>query len=566
MKSLFNYINNILFLSQNKKNLFLILLIFITSSILEILGIGLLGPFFALLLKAEVPFIFSQFNFFDNKLLLICVIMILIFFLRTIFLIFSIFYTYKFSYKTQQNLRVKLLSNYLSLPYNKFLEKNASKANENIQNLVQIFTFSTLITFIKILGELILIFFLLILLFLTNIKLVFYFLFFIFCLSFFYDYFFKKKIYSLSSASSKASEKIIKITNDIIKGIKEIKIYFKENYFIKKAKEYSNIQYQSSLNIGIISNAARYIIEFFFILLFMLSVIYYIIKNDDLNHFISQLTVFALAGIRLIPSINSLQKLVIDFRYGKYATNILSKELKNKIETKKIIQNKKNFVFKKISFKKVTFKYESNRANFLKNLNLSILSGDRVLISGNSGSGKTTLLNMIIGFLTPVKGSIKINDIDIKKVLKDWQSNIAYIPQDIFLMNSSIYENITLESEKKNIHQKRLLKAINMAKINNLIKDKGLDMVIGDGGIKISGGQRQRLGIARAIYFNKKILILDESTNSLDQKIKKEILEELLNFDQSYTIIIVDHNIDNFNFFNKILKIENHSIFCKISN
>ena len=157
-------------------------------------------------------------------------------------------------------------------------------------------------------------------------------------------------------------------------------------------------------------------------------------------------------------------------------------------------------------------------------------------------------------------------EIDIKKVLKDWQSNIAYIPQDIFLMNSSIYENITLESEKKNIHHVRLLKAINMAKINNLIKDKGLDMVIGDSGIKISGGQRQRLGIARAIYFNKKILILDESTNSLDQKIKKEILEELSNFDQSYTIIIVDHNIDNFNFFNKILRIENHSIFCKISN
>ena len=537
------------------------------TSILESIGIGILGPFVALLLNNNIDYpLFLNLGSLENKITIMIYLIFFIFTTKTLMMISALYVTQKFAFNMQHQLRIRLTSIYLNLNFSEYLKKNSSEYNENIQNLIAIFTSNTLVTGLKIVSDLILLFFLIILLTFTNYELVIILFATTFAFGFFYDYFFKRTLYEISQKSSESSKKIFQITGEIFKGIKEIRIYFKENFFTKKLKEASYNHYTNYLKSTIISNSPKYLLEYLIIVILLLFI--YLINDyeNDLVSILPTLGIFGLAALRIIPSVNSIIKSLTEFRFGKYATSVIAKDLKIGIEKKFTTkQSKEDLNFSKLEFKDVNFRYNSKDALLLNNINFEINKGDYVGIIGSSGSGKTTILNLVIGLLNPNSGQIKVNNENVENKIKEWQLNLAYLPQDVFLLDGSLKENITLEDDISKIDIEKLNNAINKSNLKSFVdsSDNGLDTTIGENGIKISGGQRQRLGIARALYSNKNFLILDESTNALDEKTKRKIIEELYSLKDYFTIIFVDHNEDYYSRCDKIFELSNGSLRIK---
>lgn len=563
-RTYFNDINSII---KDKKKFTFIIFLYVLISILESIGIGILGPFAALLLNNNIDYpFFSNLGSLENKITIAIYLLFFIFTIKTLMMICALYITQKFALNMQHELRIRLSSIYLNLNFSEYLKKNSSEYNENIQNLIAIFTSNTLVTGLKMVSDLILLFFLVILLTFTNYKLVIILLSITFAFGFFYDYFFKKLLYEISQKSSESSKKIFQVTSEIFKGIKEIRIYFKENFFTRKLKQASYKNYTNYLKSTIISNSPKYLLEYLIVIIFLLFIYSINDYEKDLESILPTLGIFGLAALRIIPSLNSIIKSLTEFRFGKYATSIIARDLEIKTEEKLIANYEKKYLnFSKLEFKNVNFKYNTKDTSLLNNVNFEINKGDYIGIIGSSGAGKTTILNLIIGLLNPNSGQIKVNNENMENKIKEWQLNLAYLPQDVFLLDGSLKENITLEDDISKIDIEKLNNAINKSNLKSFVdsSDNGLDTTIGENGIKISGGQRQRLGIARALYSNKNFLILDESTNALDEKTKKKIIQELYSLKDYFTIIFVDHNEDYYSRCDKIFELSNGSLRIK---
>ena len=231
-------------------------------------------------------------------------------------------------------------------------------------------------------------------------------------------------------------------------------------------------------------------------------------------------------------------------------------------------ENKNKIKFKKnILLKNINFKYKNNFV--LKNLNLRIKKNTFIVICGKSGSGKTTLANVLLGLLSPSKGNIFVdaNKID-KNNLRNFQNILSYVPQNVFLFNGSIQENISMENKNENVDKKKLNNVIKLSKLNEFIKNlRGkYKSKIGEDGINISGGQKQRIGIARALYRSPDIIILDESTNSLDKKTENEIIKYLKKLSNTKTVILISHNTEAIKHCDEIYELKNLKLSKKSNN
>jgi ABC-type bacteriocin/lantibiotic exporter with double-glycine peptidase domain len=218
--------------------------------------------------------------------------------------------------------------------------------------------------------------------------------------------------------------------------------------------------------------------------------------------------------------------------------------------------------FKNIKFKNVNFFYKNRTKKNLIDINLDISRNDIVGIVGPSGSGKSTLINLLLGLLIPSSGSIEADNVDINSSIINWRSCIGYVPQSIFLLNESLKNNIAFGVPEDNISASKLMQCISQSQLETFFSDlpDGLLTKLGERGTKISGGELQRIGIARALYFDPNILIFDESTSALDHEIEQKLLDEIYNFKNNKTIIFITHRNSTLKYCNKIYKINEGSL------
>ena len=218
----------------------------------------------------------------------------------------------------------------------------------------------------------------------------------------------------------------------------------------------------------------------------------------------------------------------------------------------------------KISLKNVSFNYSKEKKDtVLKNIDIEIPAGSRIGIIGKSGSGKSTLADLILGLLNPNSGNILVDGQNIKNKKQSWFSNVASVPQNIFITDQTIAQNIAFGKEKNKIKLKEVKNACKKAQIDTFIeaKDNKYNNLIGEKGIKISTGQRQRLAIARALYKKSKLIIFDEATSSLDSDSEKNILNTIFNLNRKkYTLILISHKLSNLKKCDNIYKIENSKL------
>ena len=212
--------------------------------------------------------------------------------------------------------------------------------------------------------------------------------------------------------------------------------------------------------------------------------------------------------------------------------------------------NKKNkFSFNFLEFKNVDFAYASSNypSNVLDGINVKIFKGDYIGIHGKTGSGKSTFLDILMGLIKPDKGIFSVNNMDLDDInlIYQWRDQIAHVPQNIFLKEGTIEDNICFDEDPKKMNRLMLANATKIAEIFNFIKNSklGFKTIVGERGIKLSGGQRQRIAIARAIYRRKKFLILDEATSALDENTEKSILNKIRTMYTDLTIIMVTHRL-----------------------
>jgi len=261
--------------------------------------------------------------------------------------------------------------------------------------------------------------------------------------------------------------------------------------------------------------------------------------------------------LRLVPSFNSLLSNLTDAKTNYVSVETLYKEFFFLKDTSfRSTYNKIKFS-KSISLVNVSFFYKSSKKKVLNNVSIKILKGQTIGICGKSGVGKSTLTDIITGVLKPHFGKVLVDGKNIQKCLYNWQSKIAYVPQEVYILDESIEKNIAYGLDEDKINYEYLNKAIDTSQLSDLYKDlkSRNDNMLGNKGIKISGGQRQRIGIARAIYKNPDLLILDESTSSLDNRTENDFFNCIKKL--KITKIIITHKINLLKFCDKIFILDN---------
>ena len=338
-----------------------------------------------------------------------------------------------------------------------------------------------------------------------------------------------------------------KTINQSLGMIKETKILNKENFFFnnfsKTINEIENINFFNYLIVA----TPKLLLEVLAISAVALISAALIFMGKSPEFILPIISLFAVSVVRFIPGLNAITAAISTQRYTKPSFDIIVQEM-NKLDLSTNISPPPNHE-KKISLKKeiilsdVSFNYLSEKKTILKNINMKIEKGTSVGIIGRSGSGKSTLVDLILGLLNPNNGKISVDGINIKYNKNLWQKNIGYIPQDIYLLDDTIKNNIVFGIDEEKIDYKLLNESIKTAQLEKFIElsENKLDTIVGNRGAKISGGEKQRIGIARALYNNPKILIFDEATSALDIDNENKILEEIYDGINDKTLIIISH-------------------------
>ena len=336
-----------------------------------------------------------------------------------------------------------------------------------------------------------------------------------------------------------------KIINQIFNSIIEIKLYQKANFFIKKFTESISREFKSIVFYEIFSKVPRQIIEL--LIIGLICFVIYFSNNIGVNiqAVISIILLYFFAALRIYPSINNIIMHKLALVQSEISIKEISNDIRNADQFSEPIDHINiNFKFKNlIEIKNVSFKYP-NREITLNKINLEIKKNEIIGLVGKTGSGKSTLVKIIMGLIEPTNGEILVDKNHLKDIKHKWQKNFSYIPQNFYILDDTILENILFGEYKNEINDNLLSEALKFSSLDKFTNDlpKKLNTAVGPNGKKLSGGQSQRLVIARAMYQNTNILVFDEATNSLDEKTEEEILNKIYKLRGNKTIIIITHN------------------------
>ena len=353
----------------------------------------------------------------------------------------------------------------------------------------------------------------------------------------------------------------LKLVNESIGNIKEITLSNTHEYFLNKYSYYMSRNTNSGKKKDFYFILVRPILEVLAVLMFLILVYFMSKFGSNISDILITIGVFSVASIKLIPTVTNLLKGFQGLRYNKAVVDLLYLELKKKDDDLDLIFNKKEenkiFHFERLELNNVSYTYPGTGKIIFSETNFKIDAGENIGLIGQSGSGKTTLINIITGLIEPKFGIVKINNKNLNDNIRSWQDKIGYVSQNIYLADDSLLFNVVFNKIGQKIDYDRVKYLIDMLDLNQLvISDKhGLNFNVGEAGIKLSGGQIQRIGIARALYHNPSILILDEATNALDQKTEEKILKNIYNEMKNLTVISVSHDLKSLKYCKKIFEI-----------
>jgi ABC-type multidrug transport system fused ATPase/permease subunit len=444
---------------------------------------------------------------------------------------------------------MRLFENYLRRPYAFFLNTNTAALTKIILSDVSTYVVEELICLLQLISSAIICLAIVVLLvalspylaIITSISLCF-----VYILIFSTIRKFLSRIGEERSANDVLRHKYI---NEAFGGIKDIKIAGKEKSFLNFFSVPSNKFSSNDAIYSSIIDIPKHIIEIIAIGGMLTVVIFMLIRGNSITNFIPVLTVYALGAYRLLPQLQKIFRAFTSMRYHFYAVENIERAIRLAPPVLDICAEglSKLELTSAIKLQNIAFSYPGAGKAVIKNFSLSIESNTSIAFVGPTGCGKTTLVDIILGLLEPDSGRIFVDNVEIgKKNIKNWQRNLGYVPQSIYLTDDTIRGNIAFGIPPGDIDEKMLLRSAQMANIHSFIVNElkdGYDTIIGERGVRLSGGQRQRIGIARAIYNDPSVLILDEATSALDTFTENAIMDAINNLSHRKTIIMVAHRI-----------------------
>lgn len=516
---------------------------------LEFLSLASVPVAITLILSAEdpsknFPIIGEFFNSFDAEGVSYKTFFILLFFVflvKNIFFGLILYLEAKFNLDIRTYFTSKLFKKYSDLPYLFHVNSSPGKL---IRNLVEEVanTCSVIYQILIVFRELLLLSIILFLLFIYNEIIVFPILFFLGLFVFIIFRKIKKIIRVRGNEALNRRGKINIKASELIGGIKEIKIKGLNNYALQNFNKDVFVAEYNAFFIKVINSFPRLILEMSSITLIIALFFVYDYLNYEIETFIPILSLVAISAVRAIPSIGALVISINNIIFLAPSVNLIHQDLMKKEEKGNFIKNKQANFKSMIDLKNVSYKYPGRKKVVLKDISLKIKKGKKIGIIGSSGSGKSTLLNLVLGLINPTKGKILIDNSSFKELnLTNWRKQIGYVSQNLFLFDDTLEKNITYG--EKRIDKKKLFRSIKKSNLSEFIKSlpSKEKTLIGNNGIKVSGGQHQRIGIARALYRNPKIFVMDEATSALDYKTEDNIMRDLNLKNTDLTAIIVSH-------------------------
>ena len=572
---MFSKINFIL--GKNNRNyIYFFLFINFIYFFLEFLSLASLPIFVTFIVDPD--FILEKFNIylrnynikeinFDSALLFFPIFIIVIFLLKNIFLVFITYLQNNFLNKIKVNLSEKFFSFYINSPYLYHVNKNPSKLSRNISDEIQ----GLYVYFFHLSGmfrEGLTIFVIFIFLVFVNFYVTFFIALFFFSISFLYIRLIKPFLKKKATENQNMRQVITQIIYESFGSIKDLKILNKENQIISFFNKNINIYEKNLLHFTYFEKLPRIFLELFSVIIICLICIFYLNFGQDYKVLIPTLSLFAISFMRFAPAFSSVTTSIYYMKLFEPTINLIFSELKN-IENTNIdnLRNSnnelgklsndlgKNFIF----LNNITFSYPDSKLLPIKNITMNIKKGSIVGITGQSGAGKSTLFHLMLGLLTPQQGNIFYNGKDIFTDISAWRKEVGYISQNIYLLDGSIKKNITFNFSNENIDDLKLNHSIKVSGLEDRINKlkNGLDSEVGVDGLKFSGGEKQRIAIARAIYQNPNILFMDESTSALDDETEEFIISNLFNAFKDKTIIIIAHRQSTINRCNVVWNLKN---------
>lgn len=555
-----------------------LILIMLVGGFLETLSVTVILPFMQVIMNPEQfmsrPYIRVICNTLridsDRTLLTLIAILIAIMYLfKNAFLLAEYSVQYRFVYNNRFALQQELLHKIISRPYQFFLHANSGEIMRLVQGDSEA-SFDVLVNLLNLFTELIVSVMLITTILVMSPTITLCIAGILLCLVIVIYRVVRPRQTSYGKTAQYAEGKKNKWILQSIQGIKEIKVTQKAGFFEKKYENYGLTANTARRKSQLYNIAPRYFIEAVSMAGMFVAVALMLSNGGKFEVIVPTLTVVAMAAIRILPSVNRISFTLsnISFQYAYFSTfvdNILSFEneyRREKDDDDNVMKGNIPLLSDKIEFKDISFKYSGAAGPVFENADMVIRKGESVGIVGGSGAGKTTAVDIILGLLKPQSGQVLIDGTDIMDDMPGWLDQVGYIPQMIFMLDGSIYENVLFGIPETEKSEEMVWNALREASLEDFVRSlpEGLETSIGERGMRLSGGQRQRLGIARALCSDPRVLIFDEATSALDGDTESAIMESIHRLHGQKTMIIIAHRLSTIEACDHIFRVENGKI------
>lgn len=556
-----------------KMQIFCILFFIIIGSVAELLGVAIIAPIVNLAMDdnyaenmwCKLVMNLTGYETREKVLIVMIVAVVVIYVLKNSYLSWMYSRLYRFSSTVKKQMAVKLMESYLNQPYAFFLKKNTSdlirSVNQDTSQLYEV-VLNCLLVAANAFTAMVLVAALVI----TNPVMTFVIVALLAVCACVIILGVQKKTRYYGRQNQELSGYLIKYLQQTFEGIKEIKILNNERHFIKEYGDTYQEQTEFVKRYNLVNLIPKYLIEAVSIVGIMAYLGVNILYNPNYMNLIPQLATFVAAAYKLLPAVNAIYAYINTIIYHRASIDLVYQDVKEaeNLELKEFDTAKgaKIEFEDKIELSHVTFRYEGTEKAVLEDVSIEIPKGKSVAFIGPSGGGKTTTADIVLGLIRPVKGAVLADGKDILENLAGWRNNIGYIPQNIYLTDGSIKSNVALGIPEENIDVDRVWEVLREAQLAGFVEEleQGLDTEVGERGVRMSGGQRQRLGIARALYRNPDVLVFDEATSALDNETEKEVMKAIDNLHGNKTMIMIAHRLSTIENCDIVYKVENAQV------
>ena len=547
------------------------------GAVLETTGVSMIVPLAQAMLDAEAlasnEYVIMVQNMLgiqsmEQFVIVLLLSVVAIFVIKNAYLLFMNYVQARFVNKNQFLTVSYMMDEYLNRPYEFYLNADIPTVFRTLDSDIPK-VFLVLMSFIQLMTEVVVSVFLCVVLLVVDPVMTIMISAILLVMTFIIVGILKPRLNNLGQHNQEIQARMGKWRNQSIFGIKEVKVLHKENYFVENYSVYAKDGADLNSKYTVLNNMPRLLIETICIGGLLSYMAICIMMGQDIVEMAPQMMAFAVAAVRLMPSVNRINTHVTNIAfYGPSVhfihDNIDFRDYKAEMKvSQRVIEEKAPIEVKDaICLEEVTYSYPNTDKLILDKANMRIPIGKSVGIIGPSGAGKTTAVDILMGLLDIHDGKITCGGRDVMENYGSWLSHIGYIAQNIYLTDDPIRDNVAFGVNREDIDDKRIWEVLEEAQMKEFVESlpEGLDTSVGERGVRVSGGQRQRLGIARALYHNPEILVFDEATSALDTETETAIMEAIDKFHGRKTMIIIAHRLRTIENCDMIFKVEGGKI------